>query len=358
MKKSRLFSILFLATLAFLLVACTGTPQNVSWPGITADDNMVYLANGAAVYGVRIKDGTEAWRYPLKAENGKTFYASPVLTEDGQLLVGSYSVNPSNLFSLDPQNGTVKWTFSDAKGRYVSSPLAAAGIIYAPANDNKLYALNLQGTVQWQFTANQELWAAPVTDGTRIYLASMDHHLYALNTKNNTKLWVVDLGNAMVSSPVITPDGVVITGTLGNEIVAVQADNGKILWRTPTDNGVWGTPVIKDNFLYFADATGNIFSVDTTNGKVAWKIKPGDPIIGSPALTPDGLVFPIETGTVVAVDFKGNILWTKTVTGKLYSNLVYQNDKLLIAVKDGVNGLLLVAMDKNGSQLWTYTPAK
>jgi outer membrane protein assembly factor BamB len=357
MKKPRLYLIILMAILAFLLAACT-TAQNISWPGITADDTMAYLANGAAVYGVHLKDGTEAWRYPLKAESGKTFYASPLITQDGQLLVGAYAVNPSNLYSLDPQNGTLKWTFSTAKGRYVGSPLFSAGTIYAPTNDNNLYAINPDGSLKWQFAAKQELWASPVTDGKRIYVASMDHHLYALSMDNNSKLWEADLGGAVVSSPVITTDGTIITGTLGNEIVAVEADNGKILWRTPTADGVWSTPVLKDNVIYFGDLSGNIFAVDETNGKVLWKIKPSDPIIGSPALTPDGIVFPIETGTVTAVDFKGSILWSKPINGKLYSNLVYKNDMLLVAVKDGNNGLLLVAMDKSGNQLWTYTPAK
>lgn len=354
MKTSRLFLLTFLVVLALFLAACTGTAINVSWPGLTADDTQAYIANGPNVHAVNLKDGSEAWKYPTSGS--KTFYASPVLTADGQLLVGEYQ---NLLESLDPKTGAVKWTFSGAKGRFIGSPLVNGDTIYAPADDNALYALDLKGNLKWKFQTKKANWATPATDGKYIYLASMDHNLYALNPERGTMVWKLDLGAALICSPVISLDGAVIVSTLGNEVVAVNRDNGKVLWRKPTDGGVWGTPVIKDNVIYFGDASGNIYAMDVAKqGEIVWQQKPGDAIIGGAALMPNGLVFATESGKVFALDFTGATLWPFTADGKLFTTPVYVNNMLLISMKGGTNGQLLDARNDKGTRLWIFPPAK
>ena len=353
MKTSRLFLLTFLAVLALFLTAC-GTALNTSWPGLTADTTQAYVAYGPNVHAVNLTTGSEVWKYPTSGS--KTFYASPVLTADGQLLVGEYQ---NLLESLDPKTGAVKWTFSGAKGRFIGSPLVTGDTIYAPAADNTLYALDLKGNLKWKFQTKQANWATPAADGKNLYLSSMDHKLYALSPKDGTKVWELDLGAALICSSVIGPDGAVIVGTLGNEIVAVNQDNGKVLWRKPTDGGVWGTPVIKDNVIYFGDASGNIYAMDLAKqGEIVWKQKPGDAIIGRPVLMPNGLVFATESGKVFALDFTGATLWPFTANGKFYTAPVYVNNMLLISMKDGANGQLLVALNDKGTQLWIFPPAK
>jgi outer membrane protein assembly factor BamB len=355
MKTSRLVLLTFVIVLALFLAACTGTAMNVSWPGLTADETQAYVANGQYVHALNLKDGTEIWKYPTSA-GSKTFYASPVLTDDGQLLVGEYQ---NLLESLDPKTGALKWTFSGAKGRFVGSPLVNGDTIYAPADDNALYAIDLKGNLKWKFKTKKANWATPAADDKYIYLSSMDHNLYALNPKNGAKVWALDLGAALISSPVIGPDGAIIVGTLGNEVVAVNRDNGKVLWRKPTSGGIWGTPVKKDNVIYFGDASGSIYAMDVANqGEIVWQQKPGDAIIGGAALMANGLVLATESGKVLALDFTGATLWPFTADGKLYTTPVFVNNMLLISLKGGLNGQLLDAHDNKGSRLWIFTPGK
>ena len=139
MKISRLIIISFLLILtAVLLSGCSGGALATSWPGLLVDQNTGYLADNAFVYAVNLENGSLKWKYPAdKAEKGKFFYAPPVMTEDGQLIVGGYD---HVLYSLDKNTGAVLWTFptaggTGAKDRYIASPLVTAQGIFAPNAD-------------------------------------------------------------------------------------------------------------------------------------------------------------------------------------------------------------------------------
>ena len=89
MKKINL--VILLALGAVLLSACTGGRAALvnTWAGLAADGERAYLSSGSHVYAVDVQTGKEVWRYPAETDNNIIFYANPVLTSDGQLLVGS-----------------------------------------------------------------------------------------------------------------------------------------------------------------------------------------------------------------------------------------------------------------------------
>ena len=121
MKRLALFTLIGSAALA--LSAC-GTPVNVSWPGLAADANNAYLANGNLVYAVRLTDGLEMWRYPEKSA-GQIFHSNPLITPDGQVLLGSAG-NDNGIVSIDPATGRENWAAPlVADNHWIASPLVS-----------------------------------------------------------------------------------------------------------------------------------------------------------------------------------------------------------------------------------------
>ncbi len=353
MNKSKLLLFTSLVIMSFLIAACTGVAPG-SWPGLTVAKDTAYLADASFVYGVKLSDGTLAWQYPAKAASNISYYAAPILTPDSsQLIIGDYS---NTLTSLDPSNGNVLWTYKDAKNRWIASPLITQDTIYAPNSDNTLYALDFQGKLKWKFATNAALWAQPATDGKVIYLASMDHSLYAL--QDGTQIWKTDLGAALVSSPVVDSKGTLYIGSLGNEILAVQASGGKILWRTSTTGGIWSQVTQKDNNIFAGDLSGEIYGLAADTGKILWQQKPGGVINGGLTVFQNGLIYGNDAGILTAVDFNGNQLWTKTFNGKLYTSPVFVTDRLYIAITGSSDSTLLVALDTTGNQKWSFVRPK
>ncbi len=357
MKQFRLplITLIFLL-LAVALSACSGSAfASTSWPGIIADENAAYLAYNQHVYAINLDTGIEKWRYPQEADNKISFYAPPALTTDGQLIVGGYN---NLLYSLDPANGSLNWTFDQAKNRFIGSPLVRETGIFAPSADGNLYALDLNGNLLWPpYKIQKPLWAQPAADEDCecIYLTSMDHHVYAINAENGTLVWKSeDLRGAIVGTPAYDANSTLYVGTFSNEMLAFDAKTGRVKWRFPTDGWVWSGPALAEEMLLFGDLNGNFYALDATNGAELWRLQPNGPIVSTPLVVGDTIYFTTEENTIYAVDKDGNPVWNQTVSGKIYASPVLAGDLILVAPIE--SDTLLVALMGSGAQKWNFTP--
>jgi outer membrane protein assembly factor BamB len=352
MKSNKLILVFTFVIGAMLLSACGGVMGASSWPGITATEETVYVAYATDVLAINAGNGTQVWRYPEKADGRRNFFAPPALNGE-QLLVGDYT---NVLSAISRQNGTERWAFDGAEGRFIGSPLVVDGMILAPSNDHHLYALNDLGQMQWKFEAGHGLWGSPAADGEVVYLPSMDHNLYALRMSNGQEIWRVDTGGSIVHSPELSDDGRIYVGTLANEVLALDT-NGNIRWRIPTDNAVWTRPTLHDGTLYFGDLDGTIYAVTADSGSVVWRKNLGSgAVVGSAVVLDDQIIFGTENGQLYAFGPGGESRWNQPFNGKLYSSPVISGNRVIIGIVQGDN--LVVALDSNGSELWRFTPAK
>ena len=90
-KKLTLFFLLIIG--AFIISACTGQPLTNNYPGLATDGERAYISSGSFIYAVDVETGNQVWSYPEDPENELLYYANPVLTDDGQLLIGSVGTN-------------------------------------------------------------------------------------------------------------------------------------------------------------------------------------------------------------------------------------------------------------------------
>lgn len=358
MTKRRLFIILSLILAALMLGACSGSRfQASSWPGVTYDPETenIYVAYDQLVYALDLT-GEEQWRFPAEANPRATYYAPPAVTGDGHVLVGGYD---NILYSIET-DGDGEALFSNARNRYVASPLVADERIYVANANHILYALTLDGEEIWQFEAEQSLWAAPVTDGSAIYLGTLDHKLYALDKRDGSPLWdePVTFEGAISSAPAIDAEGTLYVGSFGNAITAVSSA-GKVLWTFPTEEWVWATPLLTDGTLYVGDQSGMLYAVDAAEGSEIWSTDLKSAILGTPVLYEGTLYIGTEEGEVFSVALEdGASKKLQNVDGKLYSSPVVAGDLLLFGLVSEESAEILVALDATGFEQWSFAPEK
>jgi len=368
MKYLRLFTISSLFLLMVILMsACSGSgavPAS-SWPGVSINQDTVYLAYNQFVYAINLESGTLKWSYPAdKPDKTQSFYAAPVLTEKGDVIVGGYD---KKLYKLNASNGSVIWVFDGAQNRYIASPLVTTNGIFAPNGDGNLYALDDNKNTLWNaFPTGKPLWAKPTTDSNCncIYLPSMDHHLYAVDAKTGKELWQSpDLGGALVAEPTLDMDGTIYLGTFGKEMLALKTSTGEIKWRFATGGWVWSGARLVDGKLYFGDLKGNFYILDATSGaKISEELLDG-PIASTPTVENNTIYFGTEAGTIYAYNLDGSRAWMKSIAniqkdnqpigGKLYSPVVTAGDVILVAPAESKT--FLVALDSNGEVKWLYS---
>src|SRR5579883_1924379 len=168
-------------------------------------------------------------------------------------------INKSNVAKLRPA-----WIFqTEVKESLETSPIVVNGVMYVTTSYSHVYALNA--------ASGEELWhykhpLGPITtyccgpnnrgvavSGDKVYLATLDAKLVALDAKTGNKLWQSDIGDPELGySETMAPTvvkGKVLIGTNGGEygirgfVKAYDANDGKLLWTfntTPENSvGVW-----------------------------------------------------------------------------------------------------------------------
>jgi outer membrane protein assembly factor BamB len=351
---------------AFLLSACAGGPIHGStWPGLATDGSLVYYADGPHVYAISLGDGREIWRYPAGGDNKLVFYATPAVTPDGLVIVGSAGTDHS-LIALSPNDINPdtnapfeEWKFTGAKDHWVAAPLVVDNKLFAVNADGSLYILDLQdGRSSKEATVVElggRLWAQPITDGERVYITSLDHSVIAVDANTYNVLWHEYLGGAVPGSAVLSTDGSLYVGSLASQLEKFDPATGKHESVLDAENWVWSTPSLDGDMLYFGDVDGNLYSYNTSTSSLNWKpIKPDGSITASPLVREDHILVATESGSVFAVDREGKVLWNEQIGGKLYTTPVAVGDLIVVAPLE--TEFYLAALDPNGRQVWTFTP--
>jgi outer membrane protein assembly factor BamB len=365
---SKKFLILTVALLAVVLLSgCSGgAVRGATWPGLTANDEVAFLADGPLVYAVSLKDGKELWHYPEKADSKLLFYSTPFVTADGLVIVGSAG-NNRNLVAINPSDVNLEtgvpaevWMFTGAKDHWVATPLAIDNHLFAPNADGNLYVFDLNdGQSNKQpveiISLGGRLWGQPVTDGKLIFINSLDHSVFAIDKDTYDIVWHQDLGSAIPNSPVLASDGNLYVGSFASQLDRFDPATGNYQTVEKTGAWIWGTPSLVENNLYFGDLEGNFYSYNIEEGKYNWPpVKPDGPITVSPLLVNDVFLVATESGAIYQVDQEGQSkLWSQP-GGKIYTTPVIAGDLILVSPLGAEN--YLYAYDLNGHQAWTFKP--
>jgi len=165
-----------------------------------ADDGTIYCVSiDGYLYAVR-PNGTMRWRTWVEAGT------SPTIGQDGTIYGGW-----SQLYAVNPEDGSVKWTYDTGGCIQGSTPCTSAdGTIYfgtiVNIIDGYLVALNPNGTEQWKtYIGECESAPAIAEDGT-IYIGAEDNshsksYLYAFG-KGPLKAEANGPYTAMINQPV------------------------------------------------------------------------------------------------------------------------------------------------------------
>lgn len=205
---------------------------------------------------------------------------------DGARFSQLNQINQANVRKLVP-----KWNLSfGVNEAQDSQALAIDGTLYVTASQDKVFAVDgLTGRVKWKYERSlpgdigPHLCCEAVNRGVaiykdRVYIATLDTHVVALNSANGKVIFDVKLGDyatgEMFTAAPLIVKGRVIVGNSGSDvggnagrIIALNADDGTIVWQTFT------RPTSAD------DPAAKTWANDSwkTGGVVAWLTGTYDP---------------------------------------------------------------------------------
>lgn len=239
--------------------------RGVSGPvrgGASSDGERIFVAGEARDVLALDMDGQQLWRAEVTARGSNPdrakIFAAPTVTETMVLISlvrNDVEAEPA-LLALDKETGELIWRARDAAGiktqwANVRSSPAVVGdfVVYGEGYSEEIIVLDLAtGETVWSLPVGEFCyphWPSAAVNNGVAYLARHDGALYAVSLESQEIVWDLYLGDAdgtgafpadfdsgfcdwgpetgfsILASPAVSPEGVIVVGTLEGVLLAI-----------------------------------------------------------------------------------------------------------------------------------------
>lgn len=177
------------------------------------------------------------------------------------------------------------------------------------------------GKLLWEFKCGGLINEYALSkDGTHLFLASHDNHLYSVDTSSGKAAWTHDFGGNIMGMSTSAERMVAVTAR--NRVTAIGLKEGNILWETPVKIAVmssgWGYFLSDGSSAFVSSLDNRVLCLDQATGTPRWSYTTqGNPSLR--ALVGKTLLIGEGQGLLAAVDTEtGKSRWTYDTKGYPY----------------------------------------
>jgi outer membrane protein assembly factor BamB len=316
-----------------------------------------------------------------------------------------YAANAKGeITKLDATNGNQLWRIN--VGEPISGGVGiGTGIVLVGSKKGYVHAYDTAGKALWKVKVSSEILSAPRYFDGLVIARTGDNHIFGLDATDGTRKWVYERVAPALSLRssvgIVVDGGAVYAGFAGGKLVAIRADNGKLLWEATVAQpkgvteieriaDITSLPFVDGPLVYAVAYQGRIAAVDRRSGKVVWnrdissysglsaddgKVyvshalgsvyslsnEQGKSFWRQPGLLNRRISAPLPMGSVVAVgDLEGYVHFLARDDGSFAARIKLDDDavmslvagtksgQLIVETRDG--GLYAVSVAENGAK--------
>jgi outer membrane protein assembly factor BamB len=205
----------------------------------------------------------------------------------------------------------------------------------------------------------------PASDGNRLYAASRNGNVVALDPDTGKAAWRTELDMDLSSGPGVG-DGLIVVGAADGMLIALDADSGAELWRANVTGETLARPIIKDGVVITMSIDNRLHAVSAFDGAERWTVEQPTPNLtmrgsASPVLVGTSVLAGFDNGRLVAVNIAtGNTEWEAMLsppTGRSDLERLSDVDGVISVVgqdiyASGYQGSLVALASESGQVLW------
>lgn len=148
----------------------------------------------------------------------------------------------------------------------------------------------LGGTLEtsWQTVTGGSYSSSPVIAGGVLYIGDNSGRLSAIDPRNGRLLWAYQAANPIMSAPIVYGNAVIVgegdenspqgsspshpirVGKPPSALIALNRQNGSVLWKVPLPGSGMPTPAIINGLLVHHNGAGHVMGIDPASGKVLY----------------------------------------------------------------------------------------
>jgi len=273
----------------------------------------------------------------------------PTVRGDAQLTGTASGHLPSKL--------KLVWHFQ-TDGAIKAPPVVADGRVFAASMDRHLYAIDAAtGKQLWRFKADDELEAGPLFHEGHVFIGSNNGTFYALEGDSGKTLWTFEAdGKIAGAANLATGDAaaVIVFGSYDNHLYGLDARTGGLLFKHAASSYINGTPAVIGQSAAFGSCDGFLYRVPLTEGAEAVKIDAGSYIAASGAASGSVVYVGTYEGQFLAAETdSGRVLWSfdNTTGDAFFSSPAVDEKSVVVGCRDQK---LYCFERETGKVRWTF----
>lgn len=253
-------------------------PLNVAWehqagkgsdsdsrltaPPIVTDGRVFVLDASNHVYAFNATTGARLWKRSVAPEGEQSLWS--------ELSFGLFGSDSR----IDPTKGYGGGLGSDD------------GRIFVSTGFGDVFALDpASGKVLWHTHIGIPFVNAPVANGGRVFVSSVDNHLHVLNARNGQPLWehegISEHASILKTTSVAVANEYVIVPYTSGELFAIRVTNGHVAWSDTLTklhsitalgelDDIAGEPVVDRNMVFAISHSGVMAAINLATGERVW----------------------------------------------------------------------------------------
>ncbi|OYY77635.1 MAG: pyrrolo-quinoline quinone [Sphingomonas sp. 28-62-20] len=186
---------------------------------------------------------------------------------------------------------------------------------------SRVWSANINGG-----SNRQRLGAAPVVAENKLFVVDVDAVVHAFAADTGKPLWKAPLTenkenrDARFGGGVSFDEGRLFASDGLGDIVALDATNGKILWRVRPSGPLRGAPTVANGAVYVLSQNNELYALSQTDGTVQWTASgslesQGVFGVAAPAAARGTIVAGFSSGELNAYRYEnGRVLWQEILS--------------------------------------------
>lgn len=297
-----------------------GEPAGFSQPAIDSAKGLIVIGGRDGRVRVYNINGSEQHMITI----GEASDSGALVLSNGLVAVGDIG---GKLYGIDPVAGKIVWQVQLSTS-FLSQPVPLNDGFVVQTIDNRLYHFSSTGEKQWSYTGISGGLGIYITPSPLVY----DQAVYALFSNGDALALKADSGDLIwrrqlllssdapvlseLRTPVANPlyvhdlslgiehatDALMVSFYQG-DVMVLSREDGRQLFSN--DISIKSTPLVYQNSIYFASASGEVEAVDLSNGSILWKQKLSDGELLGPVLWNGKLWLADDRGIVMRLSLDG-----------------------------------------------------
>lgn len=233
---------------------------------------------------------------------------------------------------------------------------------FPTAEIEKIWSIQLGRSSDWQESFT------PILMDKKLYLTNAMGTVVALNLQQGKIIWRVKLPEKILATPSVGA-GKLVLSTAGAHLITLALNNGRVSWQADLSNESLAAPTIQGNKVAVKSLDGvlSLFAMDT--GDLLWTHRHGAPNLvlrkdSSPLIIEGQVISGFSDGQLLAFSLStGTVLWQCSLAAEIESDNPVRRMASLAAtpVTDGIKiyvagyqGTLAAIDRQSGEIIWQH----